>query len=80
MLLTPAQQIQLRGIWDDPRFQVVFEFLDSYKKILREASAIGDTEFETLKLTLQKEFQIILINEIKRLLEQEAANAGAKDD
>ena len=80
MLLDKQRRIQLRTLYDDPKFQVVIDFLDVYRAVLSQASALGETEFETLKLTFQKEYQIILIDEIKRLLQEEAAAVGVDDN
>lgn len=80
MLLNKQQRIQLRSLYDDPKFQVVFQFLDNYKAILNETGTIGETEFETMKLCFQREYQRILIDEIKRLLQEEASAVGITDD
>lgn len=80
MLLDQTQRLKLRNIMESPDFAVVFQFLDAYKAILEKANTLGDTEFETVKLSAQREYQMILIDEIKRLMQEEAAATGVNDD
>lgn len=80
MLLTKTERIQLRELWDNPKFQVVLNFLDNCKASLEKANTVGGTEFETLQLTFSRQFKMDSIDEIKRLLQEEAANVGVDDE
>lgn len=80
MLLNKQDRIQLRGLYDDPKFTVVLRFLDSAKVNLEKANTVGNTEFETLALTFSRQYKMDCIDEIKRLLQEEAAAVGVDDD
>ncbi len=80
MLLDKTQRIKLRGLMEHQDFAVVIQFLDNLKTALEKANTVGNTEFETLQLSFQRTYQIILIDEIKRLLEAEASATGVDND
>ena len=80
MILNKQERVQLAGIYGDPKFQVVLKFLDNCRSNLEKASTIGDNEFETLAKGFSRQYKVELINEIKELLQQEAAAVGVDDE
>lgn len=49
---------QLRDTYEYKNFNAVIEFKDRVIDKWRQQNVIGDTDFETLKLTFEKEYKI----------------------
>jgi hypothetical protein len=71
MILDKKQRSQLQAVLTDPNFEVVRLFAEKLKEKIGTAEVLNDTEWNFTKSALQKEFQIAMIEEFFRLLEEE---------
>lgn len=71
MILDKHQKNQLQAVLTDPNFEVVRFFAEELKKEIGISKTLDDTEWNHLKGSLQKEYQIAMIDEFFKLLEEE---------
>ena len=53
-------------------WEILLKFGSELKKRIGVAQVLGDTEWNFIRASLQKEFQMAFINDFFRLIEQEA--------
>ena len=61
----------LRDVFEQKNYQTLLDFRNEIVKRIDAQNAIGDSEFETLKLTLSKEFKKQALYEFFDELEKE---------
>jgi hypothetical protein len=72
MLLTKQESARLEELINHKDFEVLLKFAEELKKSIGVAPVYNFTEWDFLKASLQKEFQMSFIEEFLRLLEEEA--------
>lgn len=71
-LLEKGERTKLRLLLENnDANDVLHLFADLISKKWQEQSALGDTEFETIKLTAEKEYKCLGVKEFLSLMEQE---------
>lgn len=61
----------LRDVYEQKNYQALLDFRDEYVRRIDGQNAIGDSEFETLRLTFSKEFKKQALIEFFEELEKE---------
>lgn len=74
MILDKYQREQLQNILSSPDFKAVEFFLHELAKEIGIAPIMNVTQWDHTKGSLQKEYQIALLNQIVSLMEQAAAD------
>ncbi len=72
MILTKQEQGRLQELITHKDFEVLLKFAQELKKHIGIAPVLNVTEWDFLKGSFQKEFQVSFIDEFFKLLEQEA--------
>jgi hypothetical protein len=73
MKLDKRQRDQLQKVITDPDFAIVEYFLQELGKDIGVANILNTTEWDFVKSSLQKEFQMDLLAQLPRLMEDVAA-------
>lgn len=76
MKLEKYQREQLQNVLSSPDFKAVEFFLNERAKEIGVAPIMNVTEWDHTKGSLQKEYQIALLNQLVGLMEQVAADGG----
>lgn len=76
MKLAQHERAQLQNILANPDFKVVELFLKTLAEELGTTAVFNTTEWDHIKGSLQKEFQIALLNQLVNLMEQAASDEG----
>lgn len=78
MILDEREQARLRELITHPDFEILLKFGQELKKHIGISPVINLTQWDHLKGSLQKEYQMTFVDEFFRLLETEAQ--GGSDD
>lgn len=76
MLLNKQEQARLQELITHKDFDILVKFGEELKKSLGVATVYDPTQWDFIKGSLQKEFQISFIDEFFKLIEQEAYDKG----
>lgn len=76
MILEKYQREQLQNILSSPHFKAVEYFLMELSKEIGIAPILNVTEWDHTKGSLQKEYQIAILQQLPSLMEQAAADGG----
>lgn len=77
--LTKQERVDLRGWFDDPRSNVFYRLLEQLEQWLKDQSVIKESEFDTLKATFQREFQVMCIKELQRIIQEQMSLTKVDD-
>ena len=73
-MLNKHQAGALQQLMQDPKFEVIEQFIGLLIDKHQLGNVIGASDFETLKLTFQKEYKVEALRELLELMEQEAGS------
>lgn len=77
-MMEPYAKVNLRNAYENKDFQAVIEFKEVVLDQWRKQNAIGETEFETLRATFEKEFKIQGLEEFFDALYKEIYDVDEK--
>lgn len=72
MNLTKLERDRLKELISHKDFEMLLKFAQELKKEIGASGIINHTEWDFLKGSFQKEFQITFVDEFFRILEEEA--------
>lgn len=72
MILTKQEQARLQELITHKDFEVLLKFATELKKHIGIAPVVNISEWDHIKGSLQKEYQMSFIDEFFRLIEEEA--------
>ncbi len=72
MILNEQERARLQELITSPDFEILLKFAQELKKHLAVAEVYNLTEWDYIKGSLQREYQVKFVDEFFRLLEEEA--------
>lgn len=73
-MIDRALKKNLRDVYEYKNFQALLDFVEVMIKRWDQSNVIGDTEFETIKLTMIREFKKNGLKEFFEEIEKEISN------
>ena len=80
IILTKQERVALRSLFDHDKNDVFETFLKKLRLEILKKPAVGDTEFETVKMAISRDAQFQAINLILEQMNEEISNISVKDE